>query len=283
MRVLITGLDGFTGRYVQQSLEQQGHLVVGLKSCITDSQAVMQAVEHVRPEAVIHLAAISFVGHGDADAIYQVNLIGTRNLLDALAQHANDVKCVLLASSANIYGNTSHETIDESVAASPMNDYAVSKLAMEYMAKLWMDKLPIVITRPFNYTGIGHDERFVIPKLVAHFARRAESVELGNLNVEREFNDVRMVSEAYLALLQKGQPGQTYNICSGSPMSLKYVIELMKKITGHELQVKVNPSFVRANEVHRLCGSRAKLEECIGTLAHPAFEETLRWMLSVAQ
>jgi nucleoside-diphosphate-sugar epimerase len=186
----------------------------------------------------------------------------------------------LLASSANIYGNSTVGILDESVLPSFANDYGVSKLAMEYMANLWMDKLPIVITRPFNYTGVGHDERFVIPKLVAHFARRAESIELGNLDVEREFNDVRTVSKIYLNLLEQGVPGQTYNICSGRPVSLKSVINALIRITGHDLQVNVNPDFVRAHEVHRLCGDPAKLEACIGKLQHPALEETLGWMLS---
>jgi nucleoside-diphosphate-sugar epimerase len=280
MRVLVTGLDGFTGHYVQRELEKHGHEVFGLKADLTDLDAVKKDVQSLRPEAVIHLAAISFVGHGDANAIYQVNLIGTRNLLDALAWQANRLQCVLLASSANIYGNAAGGVLDESVNPSPMNDYAVSKLAMEYMARLWMDKLPIVITRPFNYTGVGHDVRFVIPKLVESFLRGADSIELGNLDVEREFNDVRVVCEAYSRLLQHGQPGQTYNVCSGRPESLKSVIEALKQITGHNLQINANPDFVRANEVHRLCGDTARLEACIGPLQHPPLEETLRWMLS---
>lgn len=280
MRVLVTGLDGFTGRYVRQVLEDKGHEPVGLKADLTNAEAVKQEVKSLQPDAVIHLAAISSVEHDNANAIYQVNLIGTRNLLDALAHQESSLECVLLASSANIYGNSIEGVIDESVLPSPVNDYGVSKLAMEYMAKLWMDKLPIVISRPFNYTGVGHDARFVIPKLVEHFARRAESIELGNLDVEREFNDVRTVGEIYFRLLKQGEPGQTYNICSGRPVSLKSVINALKQITGHDLEVKVNPAFVRANEVRRLCGSPAKLEACTGKLQHPPLEETLRWMLA---
>jgi GDP-D-mannose dehydratase len=117
---------------------------------------------------------------------------------------------------------------------------------------------------------------------VAHFARRAECIELGNLDVEREFNDVRTVSKIYSSLLKLGRPGEAYNICSGRPVSLKSVIETLKEITGHDLQIKINPAFVRANEVHRLCGSPAKLEACIGKLQHPTLEDTLRWMLSAS-
>jgi nucleoside-diphosphate-sugar epimerase len=282
MRVLVTGLNGFTGRYMRQVLEESGHEVVGLKADLTHADAVKQEVQTLQPEAVIHLAAISFVEYDDANVFYQVNLIGTRNLLEALSRQAGKLQCVLLASSANVYGNSVEGVIDESVLPSPVNDYAVSKLAMEYMARLWMDKLPIVIARPFNYTGVGHDARFVIPKLVEHFARRAESIELGNLDVEREFNDVRTVGDIYVRLLEQGEPGQTYNICSGRPVSLKSVINALKHITGHDLEVKINPAFVRAHEVRRLCGSPVKLEACIGKLQLPALEKTLRWMLSAS-
>jgi len=119
----------------------------------------------------------------------------------------------------------------------------------------------------------------VIPKLVKHFARRAEAVELGNLHVEREFNDVRFVCEAYLRLLQKGKSGEVYNVCTGNPVTLKSVIAELKQITSHQLQVKVNPSFVRNNEIHRLCGLPAKLEGCIGNFSYPTLKETLQWML----
>lgn len=278
MRVLVTGLDGFTGRHVQRVLQDEGHEVVGLKADLTESEAVKQDVLSLQPDAAIHLAAISFVGHGDANAIYQVNLIGTRNLLVALSQQTKKLQCVLLASSANVYGNTIEGIIDESVLPAPINDYAVSKLAMEFMAKLWMDKLPIIITRPFNYTGVGHDVNFVIPKLVTHFARRAESVELGNLDVEREFNDVRTVSKVYVSLLKHGQSGEIYNVCSGRPVTLRSVIETLKRVTGHDLQIKINPAFMRVNEVHRLCGSPVKLESAIGKLEHQPLDATLSWM-----
>jgi nucleoside-diphosphate-sugar epimerase len=124
----------------------------------------------------------------------------------------------------------------------------------------------------------------VIPKLVQHFARRAPSISLGNLQVEREFNDVQMVCSAYLQLLQHGEPGQTYNVCSGQPYALQVVIDELTRITGHPIQVAVNPAFVRANEVHRLCGSPAKLQARLAAhgvkLQHPPLQDTLRRMLN---
>jgi nucleoside-diphosphate-sugar epimerase len=119
----------------------------------------------------------------------------------------------------------------------------------------------------------------LIPKLVSHFVRRAEKIELGNLQVEREFNDVRMVCDAYLKLLDKGRPGEAYNVCSGQPHTLQHVITTLEKITNHRMDVQVNLAFVRANEVHRLCGSPKKLLDCVGTLDNTELEDTLRWML----
>jgi nucleoside-diphosphate-sugar epimerase len=158
----------------------------------------------------------------------------------------------------------------------------MSKLAMEYMARTYLDRLPLFFVRPFNYTGPGQAESFIIPKLVAHFARRAEIVELGNIDVEREFNDVRFVVEAYLQLLKNAGPGEVYNICSGKPVTLKSVLELLSQITGHHLQIKVNPAFIRKNEIHCLCGSPEKLNNAVGAITLPALLDTLQSMLGAA-
>lgn len=281
-KILLTGAGGFTGQRFTEAAQQAGYEVHPLSADLTDAKAVATEVAAAAPGFVVHLAAISAVTHDDEEALYRVNLFGTMNLLKALVALPQAPKRVLLASSANIYGNADKSSIDESTNPAPVNHYAMSKLAMEFMSATFADRLPLLIVRPFNYTGVGHDTRFVIPKLVEHFAQRAAFIELGNLDVEREFNDVRTVCEAYLRLLQQGQPGHTYNVCSGRPVSLKSVIDALKHITGHDLQTKINSAFVRANEVNRLCGNPAKLEACIGPLQHPPLEETLRWMLSAS-
>lgn len=282
MRVLVSGLDGFTGHYVQRELEAHGHQVIGLKADLTNPDAINQEVVFIRPEAVIHLAAISFVGHGDANAFYQVNLMGTRNLLASLATIAESLQSVLLASSANVYGNSTDGIIDELVLPSPVNDYAVSKLAMEYMASLWMDKLPIVITRPFNYTGIGQPSNFLLPKIVDHFRRRAKEIELGNIDVARDFSDVRVVAEAYRRLIEAKVTGEVLNVCSGEAYALTDVLEMMNEISGYAIKVRVNPAFVRANEVKRLAGNGEKLARHIGKLDLISLRATLEWMYSAA-
>ncbi|GGF75135.1 GDP-6-deoxy-D-lyxo-4-hexulose reductase [Terasakiella brassicae] len=279
MKVLVTGLDGFTGRYVQSELESHGHQVVGLKSDLTDLDALKTEIADVKPQGVIHLAAISFVGHGNSNDFYTVNLLGTRNLLEALEPFKETIQSVLLASSANIYGNRSEGVLSEGSLADPCNDYAVSKSAMEQMACLWMGRLPVFITRPFNYTGIGQAEHFLIPKIVSHFKQKKDVIELGNIDVFRDFGDVRMVARSYRLLLEQAPVGEIINICTGKMHSLKNVIQACEKITGHKIDIQVNPLFVRPNEVRTLVGDNSKLKEFAKESEVYDLTQTLQWML----
>ena len=286
MNILLTGSDGFTGRHFADLARSMGHTVAPLLSDLTDKGALQREVLALVPDAVLHLAAVSFVAHSDDNAFYAVNVIGTMNLLAALAQLPRMPGNVLLASSANVYGNCEASPISETQPPLPVSHYAMSKLAMEQMSRTYGDRLPLVIARPFNYTGPGQALNFVIPKLVDHFARRAAAVSLGNLNVEREFNDVQMVCNAYLQLLQFGKAGEVYNICSGRPYTLRHVIDILTLVSGHSIDVVVDPALVRSSEVHRLCGSPAKLRTLLkldGPIAGDVpLEETLLRMLATA-
>ncbi|WP_060481594.1 GDP-mannose 4,6-dehydratase [Pseudomonas sp. NBRC 111119] len=290
-RALITGVHGFTGRYMAAELRAHGYEVIGTGSQplaepdyhqvdLTDGPGLHALLAEVQPDVVVHLAAIAFVGHGAAEAFYQVNLIGTRNLLEAIAACGKAPECVLVASSANVYGNVSEGMLDEQTPPAPANDYAVSKLAMEYMARLWCDRLPIVITRPFNYTGVGQAENFLLPKIVSHFQRKASTIELGNLDVWRDFSDVRAVVRAYRGLIEARAVGQTVNVSSGITHSLREVVAKCETITGHTLDVQVNPAFVRANEVKTLCGDNSRLRALVPGWETPALDKTLGWMLA---
>lgn len=289
-RALITGLAGFTGHYLARELEAAGFEVHGLGAGpaslpnyhqvdLADAAGLRAVIEQVQPTVVAHLAAIAFVGHGDAEAFYRVNVVGTRNLLAALADAATGLECVLLASSANIYGNSTEGVIAESVLPDPANDYAVSKLAMEYMARLWLPKLPIVTVRPFNYTGVGQTEQFLLPKIVGHFRRGERRIELGNLDVWRDFSDVRAVAAAYRGLIEAKPVGQVFNVCSGQAVSLREVIAMVEEIAGYQIEVNVNPAFVRANEVKTLTGSAEHLRAVLPAWKTIPLQQTLGWML----
>ncbi|MHB1897446.1 MAG: NAD-dependent epimerase/dehydratase family protein [Metallibacterium sp.] len=290
---LLTGSRGFTGRYLRAELAQAGYRVLGVVQDgavgedeialdLRDRDATLRALAPLLPAVVVHLAGIAQVAHGDAAALYQTNLIATRNLLEALAQCAAPPRAVLLASSGNVYGNLGAEVLDESMAPQPANDYAVSKLAMEHMARLWMARLPIILARPFNYTGVGQSEDFLLPKIVGHFRHGARVIELGNTHVARDFSDVREVARCYRKLVQTPAAiGQTLNVCSGRLTTLDEVLQLMQHIAGYAIGVRVNPAFVRGNEIARLRGSdarlRAVLDDAPGGIP---LRETLRWMFA---
>jgi GDP-6-deoxy-D-talose 4-dehydrogenase len=295
-RTLVTGAAGFTGRYLTSLLAGRDHEVHGLVhhapdapivdssamhvADLADHRAVADVVAKVRPDHVVHLAAITFVGHDDIEEMYRANVVGTRHLLEALSRLDATPTSVLLASSANIYGNARGGVLDETMRPAPANDYGVSKVAAEYVAQLYASKLPLTIVRPFNYTGRHQSETFLIPKIVAHARRRAPVIELGNLDVARDFSDVRSVVEAYARLLETPQAaGETFNICSGRAVSLREIIDMVSAISGHQFDVRTNPALVRANEVRILLGSANKLESVIGDLRRIPLEETLQWML----
>ena len=228
MKVLLTGSRGFTGYHFTKFAHEAGHTVIPLGVNILDKDKVFTEIKEVKPDCIVHLAAISSVDHSNYSDFYNVNVIGTTNILDATSSLSSYQPKVLITSSANIYGNNEESPLSEESPVKPVNHYAVSKLAMEYLVKTYFDKLPIIIARPFNYTGPRQSTNFLIPKLVDSFARKLEEIELGNLHIEREFNDVRMVVRHIYDYFQM-DPSEIYNICSGNTYSLGDVIFCLKK------------------------------------------------------
>lgn len=286
-RALITGYQGFTGRYVCDALRAAGYETIGTAMTssqdavaldITSPENCRAVIEQYRPDYIVHLAAISFVAHAQADAFYRVNVVGTDNLLQACKDVGHTPSKILVASSSNVYGNTAGGELREDQRFQPVSHYAASKAAMEYMVATWFDRLPIVVTRPFNYTGRGQAAQFLVPKIVEHFRQRKTRIELGNLDVMRDFSDVRTVAQAYRALLEGPAVGEVVHVCSGKPYALREVVKALEQIAGYEIEIAVNPAFVRANEVKVLIGSPEKLDRLAPGLQRPAFEETLRWM-----
>jgi len=298
-RTLITGVGGFTGSYAAATLAERGQEVHGIvhhggadgripgvsqlyEADLADHSAVSRIVQEVKPEFVLHLAGIAFVAHSDVEQIYRSNVIGARQLLDALAVLQKPPQSVILASSANVYGNARGGILQEDFDFAPANDYAVSKVAMEYVASLYRRRLPLVIARPFNYTGRGQSTQFIIPKIVSNALHKCPAIELGNLDVARDFSDVRTVVGVYARLLNEpGAVGETYNVCSGRAVTIREVLDIVSQISGHTFDVRINETFVRDNDVRVLRGSAAKLETLIGSIEAIPLEETIRWMLDV--
>lgn len=289
---LVTGVRGFTGTHLKAELEERGYEVVGTsfddqeaepgvtRLDIRDKSQVLELISKVKPAVVAHLAAVTYVPHGDSKEIYETNIVGTRNLLEALSANASNVHSVVLASSANIYGNSTSGKLTETSEVNPQNDYAVSKLSMEYMAHLWFDTLPISICRPFNYTGVGQSDKFLVPKIVKHFAKRLSLIELGNLGVSRDFSDVRDVAWVYAELMSNPKPGETFNISSGRNVTLHEIVKICESLARHRIEVNSIDTLQRKGEVLSLEGDSTKLWQELGKPPKFEFEQTIAWMLN---
>jgi len=292
-RVLITGNQGFTGQYVAAEFSAAGYDVWGTglgpsitenpqyaRCDLTDKHQVSEIILQSQPDIVVHLAGISFVGHGKLDDFYRINLVATQLLLDALTQYRAGSEGILLPSSAIVYGNTDAAPISEEAPTVPGNDYAVSKVAMELMAQLRFADLPIVVVRPFNYTGRLQDNKFLVPKIVEHYRQRVDRIELGNLDVARDFSDVRDVAAIYRQLIEARPWGQIVNICSGVATSLTEILAICEGVTGHQIAPVVSPTLVRDKEIKTLTGDTTKLNMFLPGLERRSIANTLEWMLS---
>ena len=293
-KVLVTGSQGFTGKYIVSELLQKGYDVFGLGKRkfkninyfsidICNKEEIFKLVKKTQPNYVIHLASISFVNHSKLDDFYKINLIGTCNLLEALAKNNIALKGVILASTGAIYANKFNKYINEKSRINPTSYYAISKLAMEQTAKLWMDKLPITITRPFNYTGVGQDNIFLVPKIVEAFKNHRITLELGDLNISRDFSDVRSVAKVYRRILETELWGKTFNISSGISYTPSQIIGICKKITNHSIQITTNKSLFRTNLIRNVNTDSSYLRSLIGEWNDYKFKETLQWMLKKNQ
>lgn len=290
-RVLITGITGFTGAHVREEFVSNGWRVFGLsrksndlKDCVRidllDPASLNEAVAQIQPQAVVHLAGISSPAHSQPIDFYNTHVQGTLNLLNALVACGGSLQKVLLASTANVYGDSVSGVFSESAPLKPFNDYGVSKLAMEYMSWLWRERLPIVIARPFNYSGVGQAKNFLLPKIVEHLKSGEARIELGNLHVRRDYSDVRNVARAYRLLVEAVNAKGAVNVCSGTAFSVRELVDLASKVAGRSLDVVVDPHLVREEDVDLLCGDHKKLEDLVGPIAWIPMQDTIRWMLA---
>lgn len=277
MRIALTGAGGFTGRFVAAALERAGVEWVALDADLRDPAAVEQAVAETNFDRLVHLAARAFVDTVDWRGFYEVNQLGTFSLLDTVARVRPGARCVL-ASSAQVYGPGSEGLVSETAPTRPANHYAISKLAMEHGARVWARKLDIVVTRPFNYSGVGQGTEYLIPKVVDHFHRRAAVIELGNLWVKRDFGDVRAVAEVYAGLVLADAPPPCVNICTGVVRSIDDILTILTELSGHRPEVRVNPAFVRTDDVPVLGGDPARLRAALPGWRPRDLADTLAWM-----
>jgi nucleoside-diphosphate-sugar epimerase len=288
-RVLITGGAGFTGRPLVERLRQDGHEVAALCRGDGDGRefdidlcnfdAISGVLNRIRPTAIVHLAGIASQTHTQIGEMYAANVVGTANLFAALVGIKLEPRIIIVASSGQLYASPDAEVLlTEDAPLAPKTHYAVSKHATEEIAAVYSRQFPIVVTRPFNYTGPGQTATFLVPKIVRHYAEQRSEIRLGNLNLFRDFSDIGRVIEAYSRLVSQPIVPTTVNICSGRAVHLADILAIMDDISGHPLRRVSDPSLFRADEARFLVGSPARLESLIGPLPNPELRDTLARM-----
>ena len=276
MRALITGVGGFVGRHLRQHLEEQGDRVSGLgrpadsgdmaamrlfAADLSDRAAVERIVREVEPEAVYHLAAQSSPAESLSDpwATIGNNLLAQINLFEALLA-ANLRPRVLVIGSSDEYGRVDPADVPthEGVALRPLTPYAVSKVGQDMMGFQYFAQhgLPVVRVRPFNHTGPGHDARFVIPSLARQLAQielgeREPILNVGNLNVERDFTDARDMVRAYRLAVAAGVPGDVYNLGRGHSVRISDMVDELISLCRVPVQTRVDPALLRPTDIPR--------------------------------
>jgi GDP-4-dehydro-6-deoxy-D-mannose reductase len=294
-RLLATGMHGFVGRALARVVSADPELRhVRLIDVPPDldlrnpvDAATMAGAEP--PDAVIHLAAQSFVPEAfrDPKATFEVNVLGTLNLLQALRAVGFAGRMVYVGT-GDVYGRVDEATLPvaETAVPEPRNPYAVSKLAAEALCRQWAftEQMDVMLARPFNHIGWGQSDRFVVSDFARQIVairrdRRPAVVEVGDIDVTRDFTDVDDVVRAYFALLEHGVPGVTYNVCSGREQSIRATLERLAELANVSVSVTPFDARMRKAELRRMCGDPAAIHRATGWQATTAFDDSLRAML----
>ncbi len=312
MRFLITGVAGFVGRHLAERLLAEGHEVFGcdcnlpattpvagtlnlpadhLLVCdICDRGQVETVVGAVRPDGLFHLAAFTnpTASFNDPDGAYRANLLGSLNVFAAV--HDAAIPCrVVWVGSSDAYGqvNADELPVTERNLFRPLSPYAVSKAAADLAAYQWSRArgLDVVRVRPFNHTGPGQASHFVCADFARQLAavkhhRRPPRIEVGNLDVVRDFSDVRDVVRAYVAVFEHGVTGEAYNVCSGGGRTPRQILERLIELSGADVDVVVDPARQRPADVPVLIGSAAKLRDATGWAPMIDWDQSLRDLLA---
>ncbi len=292
MRIFITGATGFAGSHLVDMLLAAGHKVFALVHAATSHQALQAhpqlheipgnlleleslktAVSQAKPDAVYHLAGQAFPARSwnNPAFTFAVNTGGTANLLEAVVSYGRPR--TVIVTSAEIYGQVSADQLPltEQSLPAPRHPYGVSKYAAGQLIPLYWERyqLPVVEARPFNHIGPHQALGFVVPDFASQIAaiklgQREAKMQVGNLDAQRDFCDVRDVSRAYMTLAEKGHPGEAYLICSGQPVTIHYLLQVLLELADATVDIEYDPARMRPADVPILYGSAAKLQKHTG-------------------
>jgi len=307
VRVLVTGIGGFTGSAVAAALMAAGHEVHGLvrtpprrplplppalvhRGDVADPAGIEALVGELAPEAILHLAGLTFVPTAERDprAAYRANLEGTLGVLAAARRRVPGAR-LLIVTSVEVYGavEPGELPVTEDVPLRPVTVYGASKAAADLAAAQWGRAygLDVVRVRPFNHTGPGQDVAFVCSALASQLAAieagtRPPVLQAGNLDTVRDFSDVRDIAAGYVALLERGRTGEAYNLCSGQGVSIAEVVAILRTHARVAVRLESEPGLRRAVDVPRVVGSHDRATRDTGWEPRIALTATLADLLA---
>ncbi len=306
MKVLITGISGFVGSHMAEYCQEKGCEVHGtiryrsdkeniihlenlhLHECdLTDAHAVRRTIEEVKPERIFHLAAQSYVLASWKEPMHTLdnNIRSELNILEAIRGIKDYDPLIQIAGSSEEYGNAENMPIAEDTPLLPVSPYGVSKVAQDLLARQYFKSYGIkcVVTRGFNHTGRRRGEVFVC----SNFAKQIVEIERGkkpiifhgNLDAERDFTDVRDMVNAYWLALEKGEPGEVYNICSGKAIKIKSILQKLVQLSNVNITLKQDPKRMRPSDLEVLLGDCTKFKEKTGWEKQYSITDTLKEIL----
>jgi len=302
-RILVTGCSGFLGGHLIRRLADGPGVEIfgltevedftsahcGVQRCdIRDGDAVEAVVAKVRPDVIYHLAAVANVGFSwkHPRLTYEVNFIGSANLVAAAARTVPDVRLLLL-SSAELYGPAGSEPIREETGVTVRNPYALSKLAMEMVGDMYatIDHLDILKIRAFNFTGPGQNRQFVSSDFAHQIVeiergRREALIRVGNLEAVRDISDVRDVCRYLTVLADRGAGGEIYNLCSGRSVAIDDILQILLGLSPTSIRVEVEAERLRPVDVPVLTGDCRKIRDGFGLKPCYTLEQTLEDLLN---
>lgn len=288
-RVLVTGARGFVGRYLVEHLETAGAEVTGWgreQLDLLDRGAVSRAIAELRPDVVYHCAGAAHVGQSFSNIAdtFAANVLGTQHVLEAL-RNAGVRARVLITGSSLVY-RQSDRALKEEDPTGPATPYAVSKLAQEMLGQRGIreDRQQVLLARPFNHTGPRQDPTYAAPTFAQQIAmiekgRMRPEIVVGNLDASRDLHDVRDTVRAYSTIVDRGEPGRVYNVCSGQAFRIRDVLDRLVAMSEVPVAVIVDPARYRPSDNLMLWGDRSRIEQELGWKPEISLDQTLADLL----